>query len=72
MKTFMAGVVDFDIGVLHNHFVIAAVLELFAHMLGIFVEFGSVVGLSEQTFKENRVRDPKGRRFFIAWIRVRL
>ena len=53
MKTLVAGVVDFHIRFLHDHLVVAPILELLAHMLGIFVEFGSVISLGKQALEEN-------------------
>src|SRR5208283_2904448 len=58
VRSSVAGIVDLGFRVLHQHFEIAAVLEFGADTFGILVEFGGVVGLGENVFEEDGVRNP--------------
>ena len=55
-----SGVVDFGFGFVHQYLEIPAVLELGANAFGVFFQFGGVVGLGEQVFQKDRVRDADG------------
>ena len=60
MEALVSGVVDFGFGVVDQHLEVAAVLVLGADAFGIFFKFGGVVGLGENVFQENGVRDADG------------
>ena len=53
----VSSVVDLGFGVVHQHLEVAAVLELGADPFGVFFQFGGVVGLGENVFQENGVRN---------------
>ena len=57
MEARVAGVVNLGLGILHQHFEVAAVLIFRAHPLGVFVELGGVVSLGEEVFQEDGVRN---------------
>ena len=56
----VSGVVNLGLGIVDQHLEVAAVLELGADAFGIFFELGGVVGLGEEVFKEDGVRDADG------------
>src|SRR5208282_2124864 len=60
VEAFVSGVVDFGFGLVDQHFEVAAVLELSANALGIFFELGGVVGLGEEIFQKDGMRDADG------------
>ena len=57
VETLMTGVMNLSLGILTSDLEVAAVLVVIADPLGVFFEFGGVVGLGEQVFEEDRVRD---------------
>ncbi len=60
MEAGVSGVVDLGFGVVDQHLEVAAVLVLGADAFGIFFKFGGVVGLGEEVFKKDGVRDADG------------
>src|SRR6516225_8880655 len=60
MYTAVAGVMNLGFRILHQDLKIPAVLELRPHALGVFRLIGSVVGLREEVFEENRVWNADG------------
>ncbi len=57
MEARVPGVVNLGLGILHQHFEVAAVLEFGAHPFGVLFELGGVVGLGEHIFEEDRMRN---------------
>src|SRR5580658_3276892 len=56
----MSGIVDYGLRLLNQHFEVTAILVLGANPLGVFIEFGGIVGLREQILQKDGVWDPDG------------
>src|SRR5581483_5333448 len=60
VEPFMAGIVDHGFRICHVGLEVAAILVLGSNPLRVFFQLGGVVGLGEDVFQENRVRDADG------------
>src|SRR5229473_5978882 len=58
MESRMASVMNFRLGVLHQHFEVATVLEFGPYSFCVFIELGGVIGLGKEVFQEDGMRDP--------------
>ncbi len=60
MKAVVAAVVDVGFGFVDHDLEIAAILKFGAHPLGVFIEFGGIVGTGEQVLEEDGVGNADG------------